>query len=335
MSQGNRVGKQNARERVAAEKIRKKKADRRRRQLTVGGVVLGVIAIAGGVGIIVNNAKHNATPYAAPVGAVIDPIAKSTKDLGIRVGSVDAPVKLTVFEDFRCPACKSVEAVVEPVYKQYVEAGKLQVTYHPVRLIDGKNGGTGSRTAGNVAACAQDVGEFVPVHDILYANQPDETADGYSDKKILLALAGQVPALKSDPTFLACVNGNKHDGWIQSNADQFNTMKLQQTPTFFLDGKQYSFSATAKSNQEVIDAFKKDLDAAFTAAGAKAGTPVTLPTAPAVSPSANSSATPSAGTTPAAGTTPSAGASGTPSGTPAASGSSASQPSASSSTTKS
>jgi protein-disulfide isomerase len=232
---------------------------------------------------------------------------------------------MTVFEDFRCPACKSVESVVEPVYKQYVEAGKLQITYHPVRLIDGKNGGKGSLTAGNVAACAQDAGEFVPVHDILYANQPDETTDNYSDKKTLLALAGQVPALKSDPTFLACVNDGKHDGWVQKNADAFNTVKLDSTPTFFLSGKKYQFSATAKTDQDVIDAFKKDLDAAFTAAGGKAGTPVTLPTAPAASPSAN----PSSGATPSAGGS----SSGAPATTP--SGSSSSQPSASSSTTKS
>jgi protein-disulfide isomerase len=322
MSQANRVGKQNARERVAAEKIRQRKAERRRKQLTIGGVVFGVIGISAGVGIAIQASQHS-LPYAAPVGAVIDPLTQSDKDLGIRIGSVDAPVKMTVFEDFRCPACKSVESVVEPVYKQYVEAGKLQVTYHPVRLIDGKGGGKGSLTAGNVAACAQDAGQFVPVHDILYANQPDETTDGYSDKKTLLSLAGQVPALKSDPTFLACVNGDKHNGWVQKNADQFNAAKLDSTPTFFLGGKKYSFSATAKSDQEVIDAFKKDLDAAFTAAGGKAGTPVTLPTAPAASPSANPSggATPSApapsssGATPGATTTPSSGST-KPSGTP-------------------
>jgi len=324
MSQANRVGKQNARERVAAEKIRQKKAERKRKQLTVGGVTVGVIAIAAAVGVIVQQSQHS-LPYAAPAGAVIDSLTQSDKDLGIRVGSVDAPVKMTVFEDFRCPACKGVEGVVEPVYKQYIEAGKLQVTYHPVRLIDGKNGGKGSLTAGNVAACAQDAGEFVPVHDILYANQPDETTDGYSDKKTLLSLAGQVPALKSDPTFLACVNDGKHNGWVQDSADSFNKVKLDSTPTFFLDGKKYTFSSTAKTDQDVIDAFKKDLDAAFTADGGKAGTPVTLPTAPAASPSAN----PSGGATPSAGASSSSGA---PAATPSGS---SSQPSASSSTTKS
>src|SRR5690349_2789875 len=77
MSQANRVGKENARERVAAEKVRARKAARRRRQWTVGGTVVAVIAVSAGVAIAVNAANHK-TPYAAPVGAVVDPITKNS-----------------------------------------------------------------------------------------------------------------------------------------------------------------------------------------------------------------------------------------------------------------
>ncbi|MFD0632873.1 hypothetical protein ACFQ9X_16090 [Catenulispora yoronensis] len=48
MSQANRVGKQNARERVAAEKIKRQRAERRRKQITIGSTVIAVIAVAGG-----------------------------------------------------------------------------------------------------------------------------------------------------------------------------------------------------------------------------------------------------------------------------------------------
>jgi len=109
MSQANRVGKQNARERVLAEKIARQRAERRRKQLTIGGVVVLVIAVAGGVGVAVSAAKHNSSPYVAPVAAVVDPQAKSDKATGVHIGSDDAPVKMTVFEDFRCPICQEVE----------------------------------------------------------------------------------------------------------------------------------------------------------------------------------------------------------------------------------
>jgi len=153
MSQANRIGKQNARERVAAEKLRQKRAERRRRQLTIGGVVVGVIGIAGGIGIAVAASQHS-KPYLAPTAAVVDPQAKNDKATGIQIGSADAPVKMVVFEDFRCPVCQQIEQAVEPTYKQYVEDGKVQITYHPARLIDANNGGVGSLNVGAAGAIA-------------------------------------------------------------------------------------------------------------------------------------------------------------------------------------
>lgn len=322
MSQANRVGKQNARERVQAEKVKARKAARRRRQWTVGGTVVAVIAVAAGVAIAVNASNHK-TPYAAPVSAVVDPVTKSSKDLGILVGSADAPVKMTVFEDFRCPACQAVEGLLETTYKQYISDGKLQVTYHPVRLIDGKNGGQGSLMAGNAAACAQDAGQFMALHDVFYANQPDETTDGYGSNVKLLALASEIPALKGDAAFVDCVNKGTHKGWVQDNADVFNKIGLDSTPTIFLDGTKYEFAANA-TNDQALATFKSDLDKAFTKDGGKAGTPVTLPTAPpsALSPSgaASSGASGSPSGAPTSAGTPSAPESSTePSGTPSAS----------------
>jgi protein-disulfide isomerase len=263
---------------VQAEKVRARKAARRRRQWTVGGTVVAVIAVAAGVAIVVNASNHK-TPYAAPVSAVVDPITKSSKDLGILVGSSDAPVKMTVFEDFRCPACQAVEGLLESTYKQYISDGKLQVTYHPVRLIDNKNGGQGSLRAGNAAACAQDAGQFMAMHDVFYANQPSETTDGYGTNVKLLALASEIPALKGDAAFVDCVNKGTHDGWVNDNADVFNKIGLDSTPTIFLDGTKYAFAQNA-TNDQALATFKADLDKAFTKDGGKAGTPVTLPTAP-------------------------------------------------------
>ena len=292
MSQANRVGKQNARERVAAEKLRQKRAERRRRQLTIGGAVVAVIVVAGSIGIAVSASKHNSSAYLAPAAAVVDPQAKSGKDLGIHVGSGDAPVKLVVFEDFRCPVCQSIEQAVEPTYRQYVEDGKVQVIYHPARLIDSNNGGKGSLNGANAVACAQDEGQFLPLHDLLYANQPNEKTDGYADKATILGIANQIPALKSSPTFAGCLNGGKHDGWVQANADNFNKLGLPGTPTMFVDGQELKF--TQNSPDAVLTYFKQQVDAAFTKAGGKAGTKTTLPAAPTSSPSAAGSSSPPA-----------------------------------------
>jgi protein-disulfide isomerase len=313
MSQANRVGKQNARERVAAEKLRQKRAERRRRQLTIGGAVVAVIVVAGSIGIAVSASKHNSSAYLAPAAAVVDPQAKSSKDLGIHVGSADAPVKLVIFEDFRCPVCQSIEQAVEPTYRQYVEDGKVQIIYHPARLIDSNNNGTGSLNGANAVACAQDEGQFLPLHDLLYANQPDEKTDGYGNKATILSVANQIPALKSSPTFAGCVNSGKHDGWVQANADNFNKLGLPGTPTMFVDGQELKFAQNTPD--AVLTYFKQQIDAAFTKDGGKAGTKTTLPAAPASSPSAAGSSAPSASGSSSAGTASSSAPSSSGSGT--------------------
>jgi protein-disulfide isomerase len=329
MSQANRVGKQNARERVAAEKVARLRAERRRKQMTLGGAVVAVVAVAGGIGIAVSAAKHNSSPYLAPAAAVVDPQAKSSKATGIQVGSADAPVKMVVFEDFRCPVCKEIEGAVEPMYKQYVEAGKLQVIYHPARLIDGNNGGSGSLNGANAAACAQDDGQFMALHDVLYGNQPDEKTDGYGNAATVLSLANKIPALASNPGFQECVNKGNHNGWVQANADNFNKLGLPGTPTVFIDGQQLSFNQNSAA--AVQQYFQQQLDAAYAKHGGKPGTPTTLPTAPASAiPSAAGSSAPSA---PAGSSAPSA--SGSASGTPSGSGSPSSGSSSSGSSSSS
>ncbi|NUR30385.1 MAG: DsbA family protein [Catenulispora sp.] len=329
MSQANRVGKQNARERVAAEKLKRQRAERRRRQITIGTAVVGVIGLAAGIGIAVSASQHD-KPYLAPAGAVVDPQAKTDKDLGIHVGSSDAPVKMVVFEDFRCPVCQQIEQAIEPTYKEYVEAGKIQITYHPARLIDANNGGVGSLNGANAAACAQDQNQFLPLHDLLYANQPNEQTDGYGSKATILSIADQIPELKASPAFQACVDKGQHDGWVQKNADNFNKLKLPGTPTIFVDGQELKFGQNSADGVKTY--FQQQIDAAFTKAGGKAGTTTKLPTAPTSAPST----APSTGGTSSA---PSASGSSTPSAAgsskPSSSGSSGAGTPGSSSSSKS
>ena len=346
MSQSNRTGKQNARERVAAEKLRAQQAARRRKQVVITSVVGVVAAVSVGVGIAVNMKTHDSLTAGAvaPVGAVVDANAKNGGASGVLVGSADAPVKFTVFEDFRCPVCKEAEAAIEPVYKQYITAGKLQVTYHAVRLLDANNTGTGSRNGGNAVACAQDSGQFVAMHDVLYANQPDEKTDGYggtAGNTLILKLAGaNIPALAASTTFNACVTSGTHNAWVQKNADAFTALQTQGTPTFYLQGALYNLPGVTQGmtpdqiSTSWSGAITTALDTAFTKAGSKAGTPFAIPSAAAAAtPSAGATptATPSAGATPTA--TPSAGA--TPTATPSATSSSTGTPSASATTSKS
>ena len=176
--------------------------------------------------------------------------------LGTRLtAALSALLLLTVFEDVRCPYCDIFELGARDVYKQFVAAGEVKVEFHLVKLIDvndqanGENA-SGSREGGSALACAQDAGLFDQYHDVLYDNQPSETTDPWADPSALIALANQVPGLDT-PAFESCVANTTYGGWVDQNWADFNTLKLQGTPTIEIDGTALTaaqtFSATSKA----------------------------------------------------------------------------------------
>lgn len=257
MSQTNRNANRTARERAAAAQVLQQQQSRRRRQyLVVSAAIVVILAIVGiGVGVKMSGNSQAAAPFAAPAGAVLDPYVNSQTHTGdataIEYGSPSAKVTLTVFEDVRCPFCDIFETGSRGVYKQYVDAGEVRVLFHVVKLIDvndqanGENA-SGSRTGGSALGCAQNAGLFDEYHDVLYDNQPDETTDPFSDPSTLISLAKKVPGLDT-ATFESCVKSVKYGGFVDQNWADFNTLKLDGTPTVEIDG-------TALSNDDLFSA---------------------------------------------------------------------------------
>ena len=232
VSDKNSEGKRSARERLQAERERDRARAKRKRTVMVSGGIIAVLAIAAAVGITVSNMKSSSGsgPVAVPTGAA------GKNGLAIPVGRSGAPSTLTVYEDFRCPACDAFEKGFRDTVHSLMDSGQLRGEYHLVRLIDGNSGGTGSLNAANAAACAQTAGKFRDFHDVLYDNQPDERVDKFADKNYLLQLADKVPGLKT-PAFTSCVHNGTYNAWVdKSNAD-FNSSGYSSTPTILLNGK--------------------------------------------------------------------------------------------------
>ncbi|MBO1333469.1 thioredoxin domain-containing protein [Streptomyces sp. VRA16 Mangrove soil] len=255
MSEKNREGKRAARERLAAEREKQKAAEKRRRTLIVGAAVVCVLGLAAVIGVVAANSGGDSSsdtssgPVVAPQGAVGD------DKLAIPVGKDTAKPTLTIWEDFRCPACQSFETNYRSTLHELVDAGTLKIQYHLVTLIDSNMGGTGSLRAGNAAACAQDAGKFRDYHDVLYENQPEESDDAFAKNSKLIELAGTVDGLVTD-TFKSCVNDGKHDSWVQKSYKKFQDDKLSGTPTVILDG------TTLDLNTLTPDKLKQQVEAA-------------------------------------------------------------------------
>ena len=234
MSEKNRQGKRTAREKLAAEREKHRSRDRRRRALIVGASVVCVLGLAAVIGVVAANAgKDDGSDSAGPVVA---PSGAQGKDgLAIPVGEDGAKSTLTVWEDFRCPACKGFELAYRDTIHELTESGQLKVEYHLATIIDGNMGGTGSRKAANAAACAQDAGKFAPYHDVLFTNQPPESDDAFADEDRLIELAGKVDGLDTAP-FQECVKNGRHNSWVEKSSKAFQNGGFSGTPTVLLDG---------------------------------------------------------------------------------------------------
>ncbi|MGP4042767.1 DsbA family protein [Streptomyces sp. 2A115] len=256
MSEKNREAKRTARERLAEERQKHKTAEKRRRVLIMGGAVVCVLALAGVVGVLAANAGKEETDAAGPLTAPSG--ANGDERLAIPVGKESARSTLTVWEDFRCPACKSFEAGYRSTIHELTDSGQLKVEYHLATLIDGNMGGSGSLRAANAAACAQDAGKFTPYHDVLFENQPAETDDAYAKNSKLIELAGKVDGLDTD-TFKKCVDDGTHDSWVAKSNKAFQSGRFSGTPTVLLNGKNIYQDRTmtpAKLKQMVEQAAK-------------------------------------------------------------------------------
>ncbi|MFE1960375.1 thioredoxin domain-containing protein [Streptomyces sp. NPDC059479] len=288
MSEKNREGKRTARERLQQAREADKVRERRRRTVVMSVAVVGVLGAVGVIGVVASEVGKDKSDNAA--GSVSAPSGvKGTDDLAIPVGAPDAPSTLTVWEDFRCPACAQFENAFRDTIHELERAGQLKVEYHLATIIDGNMGGSGSLHAANAAACAQDAGKFSPYHDVLYQHQPPETNDAFAKNSHLLDLAGKVEGLKSAPGFRQCVDAGKHDDWVKKSAEKFRTGGFSGTPTVLLNGE----SVFPKKGSENLtpDNLKKWVAAANK--GKKPGTQT--PSAPASASDTGGASGPAAG----------------------------------------
>ena len=269
------------RERAAEVRRQQAAAERRRKQLVVGGVVLAVVALAVLIGVLVQNNRSNSNknarnafgagqPFAAPAGVVPSP--GTTADPGAVVyGKSAAKVTVEVDEDVRCPFCKEAESFFGATNKEYADAGKIQVHYRLVDLIDRNGGGQGSLIGGATLACAADVGQaqFIAFHDLIYKNQPSETNDAYGSVDTMLNLAAQVPNLRS-ATFDECARSGKYAQWIKDNYSWLGK-KLGGsvgTPDIYIDGSPVVLKdpSAVPGTQQTAD-YRAALDAAVAKQG--------------------------------------------------------------------
>lgn len=243
---------QKSRDRVQEMHRQREAAARRRRSLTVSAAVVLVLAGSVGVAVAVGmTGSDRSTAFSRPPEGTV-------QRYGVARGQASAPVMLTVFEDFQCPACRSVETYLADTVSQYVDQGTVRVVYRPIAFLDDASTTDYSSRALGAAACVLDESgpqTFVAMHDLLYRNQPAEGTDGLSDDQ-LVDLAGETGA--DEAAIESCTQDARFAGWADAATEQASKEGVNATPTILVNGQQLEFS----QSQDPISTLRRAVGAA-------------------------------------------------------------------------
>jgi protein-disulfide isomerase len=240
-----RVDQKRASNRIVREQLARERRVRRNRWITIGAVV--VLVIAGLVGFAVYQSQKKTT-YAIPSATTND----GSPNTGLLVGG-DGPVTVEVYLDFQCPVCKNFETTVTPTLNQLIDSHKIRLVWHPVNILDGSSSGTHySSRAGSSAGCAVDApgNKLKAYGEALFANQPPEGGTGLTDDQII-DIAGSAGI--NTPEFAQCVRGQKYVDWVDNVTNSMFQRGYNATPTVLVNGKQVP-NPTAENVQAAVAA---------------------------------------------------------------------------------
>jgi protein-disulfide isomerase len=157
--------------------------------------------------------------------------ARAADDAPCVGGSAVAPVKIEVFSDYQCPACREFYlGTMRSVLSDYADKGKVCVIYREFPL----NMHSHAREAAKYGTAAMRMGPryWAQVTDALYQNQDKWVADGKIQEVVAGALA------KPDMTRLQKeMNNPAVDATISGDMELGKKLNVDQTPTFFITAK--------------------------------------------------------------------------------------------------
>jgi protein-disulfide isomerase len=164
-------------------------------------------------------------------GAAAAPVAKPVSLPDMALGSAKAPVTIVEYASMSCPHCAGFEPNVFPMLKsKYIDAGKVRFVFREFPL-DIKAAAASMRAR---CIAGGDAGKYFETVDQLFKAQ-DQLMEHTTDT---LKLIGKQQASMSDEAVEACVKNQAQLDKLKADQNfAFETLKVDATPTFFINGE--------------------------------------------------------------------------------------------------
>lgn len=152
------------------------------------------------------------------------------------LGAADAPVKIVVFSDYKCPYCRDLSQDLASLLEKYPKDLKVIYRHFPVHPL--------SEDYAKAALCAGSQGAFEQFHKALFA------APGLSTEQ----LDPLASSLHLDLTqFHTCLASKQFDARIADDQNEGRRLGVEGTPSVFVNGERFRGSPGLARLTAVID----------------------------------------------------------------------------------
>lgn len=233
-------------------------------RLWITGILAGVlIVIVAVIGVIAQNQAPSTAP--APTGSApaasgqpsdapqLSELARRDPADAAAKGSIDAPVVIIEYADFRCAYCAVFANEVLPtLMTEYVDAGLVRIEWRDAPVL-----GETSPDAAIAAHAAGAQGLFWEYAAALYATSPTGKTEWNRDA--LLGIAAAVPGLDVD-AFTVALDDPAHAQRVVREAQESTAIGVSSTPTFIVGN-------TPVRGAQPVSAFRDVIEQELQAAG--------------------------------------------------------------------
>ncbi|MEK6923089.1 MAG: DsbA family protein [Nanoarchaeota archaeon] len=163
-------------------------------------------------------------------------------------GSADAPITIIEFSDFECPFCSRFYTDTLPsLQSDWIDTGKAKLMYRQYPLSFHPQ----AMPAARASECAADQGKFWEYHNKIFDNQASLATPG-----IFSQWAQELELNVED--FDTCYESNKHDGRINKDTADGNTVGVSGTPSFLIGNDKDGYQLVVGAQPYVV--FKQVLE---------------------------------------------------------------------------
>ncbi|MCJ7478700.1 MAG: DsbA family protein [Candidatus Nanohaloarchaeota archaeon QJJ-7] len=222
---------------------------------TIATLVLAVGILAALVYISSSSSVIKFNSGSEPTGRTVDAVNMSNGGEPV-LGNSSAPVRVTLFEDFECPACRSFDqSVTSRLKSEYVDSGEVKIVWKDFPLTYAGDMHPWSDEAAVAMECVFREGgndAFWNVKDKVFANQDDLSESNVQDR--IVSWAGEEGVAGSD--IETCMQDSDAESEVRSDFNEGRNVGVEGTPTVFVNGIQIQKS----SYGSVSDAIENELN---------------------------------------------------------------------------